>query len=119
MNQDEIVVGNFATATFSGTLNGSWSGTCASIYPVNGTFSINIDGNGSVTGSYSGDDSGSILGTVDVNGNLIATGTAGGFSWLGQLTRSGDSLSGTGSWSGTAEGYSCNGVWSGSGTASP
>ncbi len=109
----------FPPSPFQGTLDGSWSGTCAST-PVSGTFSVNIDGIGKVTGSYSGIASGSILGLVDVLGNYNAKGVAGGASWAGQLTLpSGGSFSGTGTWWGTAQGSSCSGTWSGSGTTSP
>jgi len=109
----------YQPSPFHGTFNGSWSGTCASTYPVSGTFSVNIDGIGKVTGSYLGNGSGSILGTVDILGNLAAKGTAGSFSWVGQLALSNNSLSGAGSWSGKQGTYICNGVWSGSGTISP
>ena len=109
----------FPLSPFQGTFGGNWDGTCASTNSVSGTFSVIIDGIGKVTGSYLGSDSGSILGTVDIFGNLTAKGTAGGFSWVGQLTLSNNSLSGSGSWSGKAYVYSCNGVWSGSGTVSP
>ena len=106
---------------FQGGLTGSWSGTCRESgysYSVMGGFSMSIDANGNVSGSYNGDDWGNISGIVKPTGEYNARGTAGEISWIGKISRSGNSLSGNGTWSGTADGLSCSGTWSGSGTAS-
>jgi hypothetical protein len=66
--------------------------------PISGTFSVTIDANGNIQGTFSGDYSGIIAGAVDLNGNFAATGTASGgttpdvTSWQGKLTVSGNTL---------------------------
>lgn len=102
-----------------GNLTGSWNGSCQisgeEFESVSGSFSVSISKTGVITGSISGDDSGSISGTASGTGNFSASaGSAGGASWSGSVSRSDNSLSGSGSWSSTG----CSGSWSGSGAAS-
>lgn len=102
-----------------GNLTGSWNGSCQisgeEFESVSGSFSASISATGIITGSISGDDSGSISGTASGTGNFSATaGSAGGASWSGSVSRSDNSLSGSGSWSSAG----CSGSWSGSGAAS-
>jgi hypothetical protein len=98
-----------APSAFQGSLTGNWSGqitTGTSPAPVSGTFSVTIDANGSVQGLFQGIYSGIIEGQVDLNGNLIATGTASEgnpptvTNWQGKLSVSGNSLSTQGDLSG-------------------
>lgn len=102
---------------FQGSLSGSWKGEC-NYYgdqnqDVKGWFSVTIDAIGEVEGSFDGNDSGPISGSVTDAGSFSATaGSAGEYSWRGQLTGSGSSLSGNGEWDGTPEGISCSGSWS-------
>jgi hypothetical protein len=107
---------------FQGSISGIWFGTCMNYgnsYGVSGEFSVSIDANGIVSGSFSGDDSGPISGSVTGTGDFSATaGSAGEYSWSGNLKRTNSSLSGNGSWTGTPEGASCTGGWSGTGAAS-
>jgi hypothetical protein len=103
--------------SFKGSLQGSWSGACDS-EGVGGGFSITIDANGNVTGSYYGSDSGSIVGTVDVGGNFSASGVAGGYVWLGTFSLVNNSLNGSGTWSGSEGSINCSGAWQGNGTPS-
>jgi hypothetical protein len=100
---------------FHGSVHGNWSGTCTGGWPVGGTFDITIGSNGAVTGTYAGDDSGTITGSVDTNGNYSASGGAGDASWSGSFSVSGTTLSGSGSWSEPS--FGCSGTWSGTGTA--
>ena len=100
---------------FHGSVQGNWSGTCTSGFNVSGTFAITIGSNGAVTGTYIGDDSGTITGSVDTNGNYSASGGAGDASWSGSFSVSGTTLSGSGSWSEPS--FGCSGTWSGTGTA--
>jgi hypothetical protein len=103
-------------STYSGSMSGSWGGSCPDGEKEGGHFTMNIAPDGSVTGSFSGTSSGSISGTVDNTGDFSAgsgTGSGGG-TWRGQFTRSGDSLTASGTYSDT-EG--CSGTWSGSGNA--
>ena len=100
---------------FHGSVHGNWSGTCTGGWPVGGTFDITIGSNGAVTGTYAGDDSGTITGSVDTNGNYSASGGAGDASWSGSFSVSGTTLSGSGSWSEPS--FGCSGTWFGTGTA--
>jgi hypothetical protein len=84
---------------FQGLVIGSWTGRITEINStIGGIFKVIIDANGTVQGSFEGDYSGSINGKVDLNGNLIATGTASGgtspdlTSWQGKLVISGNTL---------------------------
>lgn len=93
-------------ANYQGTLNGSWQGS-----GMSGSFTVTIDTAGTVTGLYSGSDSGSITGTVDNRGSFSAsaTGKAGVASWTGEVKSAGGKVSsGSGTW--TAAGLS--GTWS-------
>jgi len=90
---------------FQGSLDGTWTGESGGS-PVSGTFSIIIDESGGVEGTFTGSFSGSVVGQVDVLGNLNTTGTAliGGMNvevrWEGTLTVSGNAMSGNGTWTG-------------------
>jgi uncharacterized repeat protein (TIGR02543 family) len=110
MNSDKTIVANFSKISYQGTFTGTWSGLAINGETVSGTFSVTIDANGGVQGSFRKSDgsySGIIAGQVDLEGNLIATGTAligtlsMEISWKGKISVSGDSLSGQGSWSGS------------------
>jgi hypothetical protein len=87
-------------------VSGNWSGQTpeAGVY---GTFSVTIDKDGNVTGSFNGNYTGTIAGSIDVNGNLNAVGTAslGGqsiqFNWVGTATLSGTTINVNGTWSGS------------------
>ncbi len=101
-----------ASSTFAGSMSGTWSGTCSG-FPASGSFSFTIAADGSVSGSYSGDDSGSVSGSVSGTGSFTVGGAAGSSTWVGEITRAGDTLSGSGLWSDP----DCSGTWSGSGPA--
>jgi hypothetical protein len=75
---------------------------------VSGTFSISIAADGTVSGSFSGFESGAITGTVSDSGEINAKGSAGFSNWNGQLNSSGGRLSGNGTWTG----YGGGGLWS-------
>ena len=116
MDAAKAVTATFAlTFPFHGSVAGNWSGSCGS-FPIAGDFSASISANGTVSGSFSGSDSGLISGNVTSTGvfSATATGSAGIYSWSGQVTPSGNSLSASGSFSGGG----CSGTWSGSGPAS-
>jgi hypothetical protein len=110
-----------APSAFQGSLTGNWSGqiTPPEEDPISasGTFSVTIGANGGVQGSFIGTFSGIIAGQVDINGNLVATGTASGgtsqgvTTWEGHLSVSGSTLSGQGTWAGEFQ----SGIFSGSG----
>ena len=105
------------TNPFHGFLSGTWQGICY-MDTYSGTFTININSYGVATGTYSGDQNGSINGNVSLSGNLDAVGTATVSSdedvtWTGKLSITDETiLSGSGSWSNTV----CSGTWSGTGT---
>lgn len=111
------------TITYKGTLSGTYSGSGTGI-TVNGTFSIAIT-DGLITGSYSATVtsanppststiSGLITGTVDATGKFsAAAGGASGGSWSGSITKTGQMLSGNGSWAGAVS----SGSWDGAGTS--
>ena len=104
---------------FQGTITGIWSGhiTDTPPVPIGGTYTVTIDANGNIQGSFYGDYSGVIAGTVDLNGNLEAIGTASGgtttnvTTWQGKLTVSGNTLG----VQGTLSGQSVSGTFSGNG----
>ena len=94
---------------FQGSLQGTYSGNCSI-----GTFSITIDANGNVTGSYTEAESPtpvSVRGTVNISGNFSAWGLAGDAYWTGTFALVQGSLTGSGSWN--VSGTSCAGTWSG------
>jgi AraC family transcriptional regulator len=91
-----------APSIFQGSLNGNWAAGTYSV-PGNGTFSMKIDADGIVHGSYRGDFSGIIHGQVDADGNLNATGISSSADTIpnllkisGQLSISGNILNVTG-----------------------
>jgi hypothetical protein len=109
-------------SSFQGSLEGTWWATCP-LFSRSGSWSgqlaSTIDANGNIIGSYSGDLYGSISGRVDTAGNLTGSFEAPAdsplsFSWQGQLTVSGTSLSGLGQLSPDV----CQGMWQGTGTVS-
>jgi hypothetical protein len=96
---------------YVGHYEGEWDGACESL-PVsgNGTWSIDIDAAGQITGTYDGDFSGNIDGEVDRQGNqtAIADGRElGQCTWTGVIEQNGDTQ-GTFSCP-----YQCSGDWSG------
>jgi hypothetical protein len=102
--------GGGGSSSFQGSLSGGWNGSCEG-FSVTGRFSISIDANGRVTGSYSGDDSGQINGDVRNNGDFsAAAGSAGECRWSGDISGSGSSLSGDGTWTCPDD---CSGRWDG------
>ncbi|MBN2145440.1 MAG: hypothetical protein JW774_12560 [Candidatus Aureabacteria bacterium] len=110
--------GGGGVSTYYGSLNGNWSGQ-SEMGPVNGNFSVNISQTGSVSGTYSSSQtgySGSISGSVGNDGvvNWQGSGEAGNGTWTGNITRNGNTLSGSGNWT---QPYA-SGTWSGSGPAS-
>ncbi len=100
------------SSAFAGSMMGTWSGTCSG-FPASGSFMFTIAADGSVSGSYSGDDSGPVSGSVSDAGGLTVGGAAGSSTWVGDITRTGDTLSGGGPWNDP----DCSGTWSGSGPA--
>lgn len=96
-----------SAVVYQGTLSGDWHGEVMGV-PVRGTFSISIAADGTVSGTYSGFESGTIFGTVSSSGYINAKGSAGISDWSGQLNSSGGRLSGNGTWSG----YGGGGLWS-------
>ncbi|MDE3246150.1 MAG: hypothetical protein KGN80_08690, partial [Acidobacteriota bacterium] len=100
---------------YQGTITGGWSGLCYSAVTVSGTFTLVIAADGSVTGTYSGDAAGTIVGQVSTSGTYTAGsgGGSGGTSWTGTFTKSGTTLSASGQWSSP----DCGGGWSGSGVS--
>jgi len=84
------------TAKYQGTISGEWSGKA--MVPIDGTFSITIAANGTVSGTFSGFFmSGTITGTVSSSGELNADVSSDIF-FIGQLSVEGGRLSGSGTW---------------------
>lgn len=97
---------------YVGHYEGEWDGACASL-PVsgNGTWSIDIDAAGEITGTYDGDFSGNIAGEVDREGNQTAIADGrdlGQCAWSGVIEQNGETQ---GNFSCP---YECSGDWSGS-----
>jgi hypothetical protein len=93
--------------------DGTWTGMCEGLGAVGGTLTVSIADDGTVSGAFVGDDSGTFDGTVDGMGAITATGSgmlAGMATFDGQINMAGD-IDGT--WS--APTFSCSGTW----TASP
>ncbi len=93
---------------YQGALSGTWSGS-----GLSGTWRANISATGVVTGSFTGDDAGSIRGNVTADGTFEASakGAAGVAVWTGELGSNGSNVvSGSGSWSAASTGNS--GSWS-------
>ena len=103
---------------FAGHYEGTWDGDCSSPLPVsgNGSWSVDVDDDGNIDGSYSGNVagqgvSGTIAGTVDDDGMTVATATGptlGECDWDGVVHDDGDahgdldcSLGCSGDWSGS------------------
>jgi hypothetical protein len=104
------------TNPFHGSLSGEWNGICPS-GTVSGTFAMNIDSDGVITGAYSGPQSGAINGNVSLSGAFYAEGTgSGNETWSGNISIIGETtLNGNGTWF-TPD---CSGQWSGTGTSAP
>ena len=98
------------TTGFLGTMSGLWSGGCPG-GPVNGTFSVQIHSDRTVTGQYDGHASGTIEGVVSSNGTFDASanGTAGACTWSGSLNLAGGTVNGSGSWN--CSSASCSGEY--------
>ena len=92
----------------SASANGIWNGSCSGQQP-SGTFEVEVDSSGMVTGKLKGDSTGTIAGVLSASGSLNAqaTGTAGNCPWTGTLTKVGNSLTGSGQWSCPP----CSGMW--------
>ena len=87
------------TAKYQGTISGEWSGKATSLR-VDGTFSITIAANGTVSGTFSGFfKSGTLTGTVSSSGELHANGSS-DIEFIGQLSVEDGRLSGSGIWEG-------------------
>ncbi len=105
---------------FHGSASGNWTGQTMVGDAVNGTFTVTIDEDGNVTGTFSGTYMGTITGHVDESGNLNAVGTSllGGqnveFIWAGTASVSGTTINTQGNWSGPL----ASGTFSGTGTTS-
>jgi len=101
-------------------VSGNWTGRTVLGQTVAGTFSVTVDDEGNVTGTFIGDYIGTIEGSVDASGNLNAVGTAtiGGeimqFIWAGTATLSENTISVQGTWTGTG----ASGTFTGTGTTS-
>ncbi len=111
-----IIIDETPQNALAGTIRGSWSGKDSEDFKASGSFVMRISSGGSISGSYSGDDSGHLGGTISSNGNMDVKsggGAVGSGRWSGTVKRNDDgSLTGSGAWS--AQGYS--GGWSGSGS---
>jgi len=84
------------TAKYQGTISGEWSGKA--IVRVDGTFSVTIAANGTVSGTFSGFfKSGTITGTVRSSGELHAH-VSSDIEFTGQLSVENGRLSGSGTW---------------------
>lgn len=92
---------------FHGSISGNWTGHTVVGQAVVGTFSVNIDRDGNVTGTFEGTYTGVIAGSVDACGNLNAVGTAiingesQEFDWLGTATLTLTTTGVEGTWNGT------------------
>lgn len=100
---------------YYGTISGTWTGYTTTGEAVDGTFTVEIDEDGNITGTFSGDYEGTIEGEVDNYGNLNAVGAAiiGGqniqFTWQGTVTLYGTILAASGTWSGSLASGTFNG----------
>jgi hypothetical protein len=117
-----------ASFPYQGSGTGVWSGTIiynSKNYSVGGDLTLAIDANGVVSGSMNDTSGNSITVTektlqVDPNGNITGSSSFGvrgvtfTFTWQGKVTRSGNTLSVQGTWTGQ---YG-NGTFSGTGTSS-
>jgi hypothetical protein len=105
---------------FHGSVSGNWTGRAINGGGVQGAFSVTIDENGDITGTFTGNYAGTITGHVDESGNLNAIGNAslGGqyiqFIWQGTASITGTTINTQGTWSGGL----ASGVFSGTGTTS-
>ncbi len=85
--------------------SGNWTGDCGS--NVAGSFQLCVTAEGDVSGSYSGDSSGSVNGDVSTTGSFkTGGGEAGECAWTGQLGVS----NAQGTWTCAPD---CSGTWSG------
>jgi hypothetical protein len=97
---------------YAGAYGGTWSGDCdLGPYSISGdgTWSVDIDEDGDITGSYDGDFSGNIVGWVDESGSTQATVTGQELDdcdWTGTVRMNGEA-------SGVIDCPSdCSGEWS-------
>ncbi|MDD5339608.1 MAG: hypothetical protein PHG35_09455 [Dehalococcoidales bacterium] len=101
---------------YYGTISGTWTGYTTTGEAVDGTFTVEIDEDGNITGTFSGDYEGTIEGEVDNYGNLNAVGAAimGGqniqFIWQGTVTLYGSTIAAGGTWSGSLASGTFNGA---------
>ena len=111
------VTPTLTTSLYQGSLNCTWTGQ-ANGMTYNGTFSLTIDANGDVKGSVVGGVADSVVGNVDLIGNLIAigvdsaSGTPLASSFGAKITISGNTMSVQGNFAGG----SSSGTFSGTGT---
>jgi tetratricopeptide (TPR) repeat protein len=109
-------------SAFAGHLSGQYSGLTHAMlpFPKHGTFDFVIHGDGTVAATS---DKASLSGNVDTSGHItVSASTDPGMSFTGQLTQSGNTLSGNGTWKMAAKaGFMhpastlASGDWSGSG----
>jgi hypothetical protein len=116
---------------FEGSIQGQFTGLVSIVTapcngsngggaPLNGTMSLTIAADGSITGSaVSSSSSGSIVAQTDLNGNVSGTASApgGSCSGSGTLAKNGNTLSWSGTWSCNG-GCSDGGTWSAAGSMS-
>jgi hypothetical protein len=97
-------------------LTGNWSGKMSNNVPMNGNLALTIDANGDVKGTFDGSFTGTIVGNVDLQGNIMAIGTTTSgpvhvaSSWSARLIITGNSMSGQGTWSSGDAGGTCSGT---------
>ena len=109
-------------SAFTGHLSGQYSGHTHSLppWPQHGTFDFIINADGTVAATA---DKASMSGKVDTAGHItVSANTDLGYSFTGQLTKSGNTLSGRGTWEKFRKaqfmipaGTIASGDWSGSG----
>lgn len=97
---------------FQGRIDGTWEGVCQLFVDpvsVSGTFFMEIDANGGVTGRFLGSESGTITGSITPGGVLstVSGAGSGGVSWSGTFFT--NPLRGGGAW--RDSGF-CSGTWS-------
>lgn len=118
-SSDGIAVGSSSeggpsSPWYVGHYEGTWNGSCGFL-PMsgNGTWSVDIDAQGQIDGTYAGDYEGSITGVVDRQGNQTAIAEGpdlGQCEWQGVLDMDGEMQ---GAFSCPLQ-FQCHGQWQGS-----